>query len=283
MNKYLLIHEHLSIKLKDSNDYNYENFDLVVEKLNQGYIKGLSEILDVSNKSIGQNFSFIEKIKEHTPVKILYSIGLYKSPYIDSYSERSFLEIYYFLKQNLFEGYYKLGYFPSVIGEVGASFNIITEMERRILTVCAFVAKEFNLPLVIHTTMGTCGLEIFQLLSKFNLSPRKMLFSHMDLCRDINEVLFLLSKGVFISYDTFGKEEYMNDEERIDKLLFLLKEGYHEHICISTDITKTNKLNEMGYDYIIKSLIPALTIRGINKKVIDKICYFNARSFLYGK
>ena len=48
----------------------------------------------------------------------------------------------------------------------------------------------------------------------------------------------MLKAGVYIQFDTIGKNHYRSETERLSDLLYLLDRGYVGQLMLSCDITK---------------------------------------------
>ena len=108
----------------------------------------------------------------------------------------------------------------------------------------------------------------------------------------------LLSKGVYIEFDNFGKEYYVEREARrdgyglfvhdIDRVLCLkqlIEEGYASQILMSCDVCLKSCLRTYGgygYDHVLRNILPMMEEAGIAKEAIDKIIRENPVRFLEG-
>ena len=281
--RYILVHEHLSICLENEKvyKYNFNNTQLVIDKLNLAQQKGLVDIVDLTNSTMGCSWKTLKTIQDGTDLNIHYCVGMYKDPYLPNLKNKSIDDILERISQEMDECNEQLGYLPIVCGEIGTSLNHFTNNEKKVFEACTILSKKYKLPIVTHTTLSTCASEQINFLVSNDISPNKILISHMDLSNDSNYLINILNKGVYIGFDTFGKERYKTDLERIEMLKNLLFKGYEDQICLSTDITETEELERMGYTYIIDSVVPKLEEAGLTNIQIDKLIYKNSYSFLY--
>lgn len=108
------------------------------------------------------------------------------------------------------------------------------------------------------------------------------MIGHVDLSGDSDYVLQLLRQGVYVEFDTIGKENYMPDQTRVDMLLAIQEAGFTDKVFLSLDITRKSNLNfrgGIGYSYLIETFIPMLREGGITEKFIQKMLIDNPQTF----
>lgn len=106
-----------------------------------------------------------------------------------------------------------------------------------------------------------------------------MIIGHMSSSHGIKEVKRIMDKGVYAAFDQFGILSIPgipSDEEKMEHLLNLLREGYEDSIVISHDCC----FDRMGYvsqsrprypDMIFKTVISYLKEKGISGQTVKKI------------
>jgi phosphotriesterase-related protein len=124
------------------------------------------------------------------------------------------------------------------IGEIGIS-EIFDDKERRVLRAAAIASKDTGAAINVHINPWTTnGLEASDILLNAGVSPDRICISHIDVENREDYIFALLKKGVYVEFDNFGKEYYINasvrnsgygcfvhDTERV-KLLKKEREGY---------------------------------------------------------
>src|SRR5699024_6645280 len=99
-----------------------------------------------------------------------------------------------------------------------------------------------------------------------------------DLNPNKEEVLDVLRSGVYIGFDTIGKNNYRPDEERLAFLLDFIEKGYHKQILLSADLTRNShwkKHHGPGYDLVLTTFIPKLKEHGVSDDVINDLLIHN--------
>ncbi|WLR55387.1 phosphotriesterase [Mesobacillus subterraneus] len=281
------VHEHLSIdlsRIKKDPDTILDDEPGMMEELRDFHLEGGRAMVEVTNDGMGRDVLRLKRLSETSGVHIIACTGFYKDPFIPEYAQNwcadQFAE--HFIKEAT-EGIEDTGIFPGVIGEVGTSKNEIKPIERELMIGAALAGVATGLPVTTHTTLGTLGYEQVQLLTAQGLSTEQIIIGHQDLNPDFDEVLAVLETGVFIDFDTIGKNNYRPDDERIEFLLEFIKRGYEKQILLSADLTRKShwkKHGGPGYDLVLRDFIPKLRSHGVSEDIINKFLISNpARAF----
>ncbi|MHB9026921.1 MAG: phosphotriesterase family protein [Armatimonadota bacterium] len=180
-----------------------------------------------------------------------------------------------------------------VIGEIGIS-DPVHPNERKCLQAAALAYRETTVPIYVHTfPWGKTGLEAAWLLLQGGVAPGKIVICHTDVEPDIDYILELLSLGIFVEFDNFGKEFYIDpadrafaggsfiqDSERARLLRRLVDDGVARQLLITNDIclkTMLHAYGGWGYDHILRNIVPMLRHEGISQDTIDLFLVENPR------
>src|SRR5699024_7092588 len=109
-----------------------------------------------------------------------------------------------------------------------------------------------------------------------------IVIGHVDLTGDADYVLDLLNKGVYVEFDTIGKENYMPDKVRVEMLKKIEQAGYTDKVFLSMDITRKSHLEYkggLGYSFLLDSFIRLLQKGGISETFIEKMLILNPHTF----
>ncbi|WP_226643162.1 phosphotriesterase [Mesobacillus subterraneus] len=281
------VHEHLSIdlsRIKKDPDTILDDEPGMLEELRDFHQEGGRAMVEVTNDGMGRDVQRLKRLSEESGVHIIACTGFYKDPFIPEYAQNWTAEQFamHFIKEAT-EGIEDTGILPGVIGEVGTSKNKIMPIERELMIGAALAGKETGLPVTTHTTLGTLGYEQVQILTDQGLSTEQIIIGHQDLNPHFDEVLAVLETGVYIDFDTIGKNNYRPDEERIEFLLEFIKRGYEKQILLSADLTRKShwkKHGGPGYGLVLRDFIPQLRSRGVTQDIIDSFLISNpARAF----
>ena len=106
----------------------------------------------------------------------------------------------------------------------------------------------------------------------------------------------LLQMGVYVEFDNFGKEYYVDrearregyglfvhDTDRVECLKTLIDEGYGKQLLASCDVclkTCLRTYGGWGYDHVLVNIVPMMEDAGIQKAAIDDLLIHNPAEFL---
>uniref|UniRef100_A0A7N8XH58 N-acetyltaurine hydrolase n=2 Tax=Mastacembelus armatus TaxID=205130 RepID=A0A7N8XH58_9TELE len=181
-----------------------------------------------------------------------------------------------------------------VIGEIGTGWPI-TESEKKVLRATAHAQAQLGCPVIIHPGRNPAApAEIIRILQEAGGDISKTVMSHMDrTIFDKGELLEFGKLGSYLEYDLFGIEmlnypfnlevDMPSDNQRVQTLAMLLKEGYEDKLLMAHDIHTKNRLTKYGghgYSHILKNIVPKMLTRGITQHQVDKILIDNPKHLL---
>jgi phosphotriesterase-related protein len=183
-----------------------------------------------------------------------------------------------------------------VIGEIGTS-DAIHPNEKKNLLAAGLAFRQTEAAIYVHTyPWSRAGLEAVDILVKQDVDPAKIVICHIDVEINIEYIRALLERGVFVEFDNFGKEFYIDPADRgfaggvfardIDRVLAikkLLSWGYEKRILVTNDICLKCMLHYYGgwgYDHIIRNVAPMMLDEGIPRETIDTFLCENPRHLL---
>ncbi len=284
------MHEHTTIDLsevKNNEDCKLDVFPETVREFKSLYEKGVRNIVDVTNIGMGRNITYVQKVAEETGINIVFSTGFYQDSFYpihvfreskEKLAERMILEIV--------EGIRGTDAKAEVIGEIGTSYNKWTETEQKVFEAVVMAHKQTKKPISTHTSIGTLGHEQVEFFKKHEVDLNRVVIGHVDLSGDADYILKMLREGVYVEFDTVGKENYMPDRVRAEILKKIQAKGYIDKVLLSMDITRKSHLaykGGVGYSYLIDTFIPLLQTYGITGESIDKMLIKNPRAFMKGE
>lgn len=264
---------------------------------------GVNTIVDATPNETGRNPEILREIAEKTGMNIICSSGFYSeaegaSAYFKLRSQLGdgVAQIQEMFKKEVTEGIGETGIKPSVF-KLASSKGTITAYEEMFFKAAAHVSREEGVSIITHTEEGTMGPEQADLLISEGADPKRIAIGHIGGNTDINYLMNVLEKGVYISFDRFGIEGLAGaptDERRKACLIGLLGVGYAHQIMISQDWVN-HWLGRPGVTEIVsmvmprwsptnifENIIPALLKAGVTQDQIDTMMIENPRRFLTG-
>lgn len=279
-------HEHITIDLaqeKNNNDCCLDCFFDTITELKQLYKLGVRNIIDVTNSGMGQNPTYVQDVAEQTGINIIQAVGWYQEKFLPKIvAEKPVSELANILINTIQNGFPNTNLCPQLIGEIGTSHNKMTENENKVFAASIIAAKQTGVIISTHCTLGTYATEQIKFFKKHNFPLARVVLGHIDLNNNIDYILALLETGVYIQFDTVGKENYLPDSKRLHMLKIIEKAGYTKQVMLSLDITRKSQLKKnggIGYSYLLTNFVPYLKENGISDTFIEQMLSENPYRF----
>lgn len=262
-----------------------------VKELNLFKRFGGQSVVDCTVDEIGRNPLSLKSISEKTGVNIIMGCGHYydkthglstKTRAVSSFAEE--------MRRDLTEGARGTDIKAGIIGEIGTS-AVISESERRVVTAAGIVSGELDKAIHVHTDLYTeNGYEIVKILQNEGAKAERICIDHIDVLIRPDYIYRLLDSGVYIEFDNFGKEFYVNkarrfayDLERVKTIKDIVSKGYESQILITNDICLKTMLafyGGNGYAHVLNTVKKMLLEEGVSEKIYNKIMTENVAEFL---
>lgn len=300
--KNMLFHEHFAFgkmdyKMEQVNNYNrkvaYARYINVIALMKEYHV---NFVLDATPIECGRDPMLLKALSQETGMHIVCATGFFKD---EGESLAVLKSLSYILDLENFMANLFVKEIQSGIGETGCRAGVIkvatgnncmTALERSIFISAARAQRSTNVPVITHCERGTMGEEQAELLVDLGVSPQKIVIGHMTSNHSLVIQRKILEKGVFIGYDQFGIEsipDIPKDEEKIQNLIILIKEGFENQILISHDtlyerMGVLSKSKPRLPNLIFEKVIPALHEAGITDVQINKILGDNQKQLFKG-
>lgn len=273
------------------------NPDLAETELLEFKFAGGHALVDATPPDIGRDVHALYKISVLTGLSIIAGCGYYTfDTHPVDMAKRSVEQITDEITAELTGSIFGSEIRAGVIGEIGTS-EVIHPNEEKVLRAAARAYKETNAGIIVHTyPWAENGIRIIDILMKEGVPPGKISINHVDVEINLDYIIKLVSRGVFVEFDNFGKEYYIDywnrgfaggvfarDIDRVKALQVLIEKGFTENILISCDIclkTLLHKFGGWGYDHVLSHIVPMMKQAKIDKDGIDLIVEENPKRFL---
>lgn len=280
------MHEHTTIdlsRIKNIDDTNLNCFEETVEEFKVLYSKGVRNIVDVTNLDMRRNPLYVQKVAEETGINIIQATGFYTEKFLPRIvTEWSTKELADLMIKEIETGIAETEIKAQIIGEIGSSKNGWTKNEMKVFNAAVQAHKATGVPITTHTTLGTNGHEQVQFFKENTIDLAKVVIGHVDLSGDLDYILKMLDAGVYVEFDTIGKENYQPDALRVSMLREIEKRGLEDKVFLSMDITRKSNLTfnqGIGYAYLLDTFVPMMEAAGISKETIEKMLIHNPINF----
>ncbi|MFC6347694.1 phosphotriesterase family protein [Vagococcus carniphilus] len=281
------MHEHTTIdlsRLKNIDDTNLNCYDETVAEYKKLYAKGVRNIVDVTNMDMRRNPMYVKRVADETGMNIVQATGFYQDKFLPEFvTDYTVKQLTDFMTKEINEGIADTDIKAQIIGEIGTSKNEMTEREAKVFEASVIAHKETGVPITTHTTLGTYGHEQVEFFKKHGADLSKVVIGHVDLTGDINYILHMLDQGVYVEFDTIGKENYQPDLLRVEMLKEIEKRGFTDKVFLSMDITRKSNMEYMGgigYSYLLDTFVPLALENGVSQKFITKMLEENPQAFM---
>lgn len=274
------------------NDYETQKKEILRFKAAGG-----QTVVDATMPGIGRDPKMLRRISEATGLNVVMGTGYYvSSTHPEELKAMSEEEIAELMVKEIENGAEGTDIKAGVIGEIGIS-EIFGEEERRVLRASAIAYKKTGVGVLVHINPWTQnGLEASDILLRSGVSPKKIAISHVDVENNMEYIRTLLRKGVYIEFDNFGKEYYVerearrsgyglfvHDTDRVNCLKTLIDEGYLPQLLLSCDVclkTCLRTFGGYGYDHVLVNIVPMMEDAGISAEAIRTMLVDNPAAFL---
>jgi len=275
-----------------------DDLETAVQEVNDFKVAGGATIIDCTSIGINRSPQLLREVAVRTGVHIVAGCGYYTHdthpPEMSRWSVETIAES---MLRDLTQGIDASAVRAGVIGEIGTSDPIRPD-EHKSLLAAAMAHKQTGAPLQIHAyPWGKAGLAATHILNDAGVDPARIVVCHVDVAIDLAYIRELLKTGVYVEFDNFGKEFYIDaadrigftggifarDLERVRAIKTLLEWGYDRQVLITNDICLKQMLRcygGWGYSHIIRHIMPMMTDEGIPAPTIQQIVCQNPANWL---
>ncbi|MGL4696605.1 phosphotriesterase family protein [Enterococcus larvae] len=280
------MHEHTTIdlsRIKNIDDTNLNCFEETVAEYKKLYTKGVRNIVDVTVMDMKRNPLYVQKAAEASGLNIIQATGFYTERFlpeiVDEYSTQQLAEL---MIKEIEVGIADTAIKAQIIGEIGSSKDGWTEREKKVFNAAVIAHRKTGTPITTHTTLGTFGHEQVAFFKENDVDLSKVVIGHVDLSGSGEYVLHMLEQGVYVEFDTVGKENYLPDIERVKMLQQIEEAGFTDKVFLSMDITRKSNLeyqDGIGYSYLLDVFVPLMKENDISESFIQKMLVTNPQEF----
>lgn len=280
------MHEHTTIdlsRIKNIDDTNLNCFEETVAEYQKLYAKGVRNIVDVTVMDMKRNPLYVEKVAQATGMNIIQATGFYTERFlpemVTTYTTAELADV---MVKEITEGIADTKIPAQIIGEIGSSKDGWTPREKKVFDAAVRAHKETGTNVTTHTTLGTFGHEQVAFFKEQGVPLQQVVIGHVDLSGSAEYVLRMLDQGVYVEFDTIGKENYLPDLTRVDMLKAIEARGFTDQVFLSMDITRKSNLEYMGgigYAYLLDTFVPLLRENQISESFITKMLVQNPQKF----
>ncbi len=246
---------------------------------------GLNTIIDGTPPDLGRDIELLVRVSRLSGVNIVASTGFY-------YDDRCYIKnktpeflANYFIDECKFgsENTYKTAspVLPGML-KCATGTNGITPINATYLKTMAIVQHQTSLPLFVHCSHSTGSApKQLELLLENGAAADKTIIGHASDSDNIEYLVSLLERGVFLGFDRIYDLDY-----QLDTLIKLLDLGYENRILLSRDgdvhfdfssggFEEALNRTENKFTIVLDKFLSSLERRGIDKCTRRKLLVDN--------
>ncbi|CFQ30816.1 phosphotriesterase-related protein [Yersinia bercovieri] len=283
---YTYAHEHLHIDLsgfKNNLDCRLDQYQPICDEMRKLVAKGVANIVEVTNRYMGRNPQFLLNLMRDSGINVIASTGYYTdSFYPPMVRESTAQQLAQTMIDEIETGIDGTELKAGVIAEIGTSEGVITADEAKVFHAAALTHHATGLAISTHTSFSTMGLQQIALLKQHGVPLDRVVIGHCDLKEQPDLILQMIDMGVYVQFDTIGKNSYFPDERRVAMLVTLAQHGLLDRVMLSMDITRRSHLTingGSGFSYLVDSFIPMLLAAGISQAQVEMMLRHNPNKF----
>jgi len=296
---FTLIHEHIFLDLRNDvwlSDRMLNDTELAYEELMRYKNAGGVTLVDHTNGDLRGNKNRILPIKhplairemaERTGLQIILGCGWYREPYYEPYLHRAKTDkIAEEIVDDVTVGIDGTDVRAGFIGEIGSHSNYISAVEERVFRAAARAQIKTGLSMTTHQSEGDVALDQLDILEQEGVDLRRVICSHIASGPTHDYAIALAKRGAFFSIEGIGSFRPRYQENVIERILYVVEQGYIDHMMFSHDVcvqTMYAANGGAGYDFISTTWLPLLMERGLSAEQLHRIMVDNPRRALTGE
>lgn len=275
-----------------------DDYDTQLKEIIRFKKAGGGTIVDVTMPGIDRNPKRLAQIAKDSGLNVIMGTGYYVHAYHpEKVKAMTAEELADEMVQEITVGVD--GVKAGIIGELGVS-EVFTDEEKKVILAAALAYKKTGTSVMVHVNPWTTfGLDAADILLENGVPADRIAICHIDVINNVEYILQLLEKGVYIEFDNFGKQYYVEkaarcvgydcfvtDVERVKLVKMLVEKGYTKQLLFSCDVCLKNLLRTYGgwgYDHVLTNIVPMMDDFGIDEATIKTIIEDNPADYLLGK
>lgn len=270
--------------------------DAAVRELTRFKMMGGSSVVETSPRGFGRDPVGLFKVSNATGLNIICSTGFYvgaSHPPVVAQSSES--ELRALMVNELTKGIGTTGIRAGVIKiAMGTSWGrpFADANEEKAFRAAVQAHAETGAAIEIHPARPYTTRHwdtYFDIIEKAGGRLEKVMALHMEFfARDIDYQKSLLDRGVTVSYDQFGGEEYFTsrddayppDRLRVDAVCALVEAGHAAKVVLSNEVAWKCNYTEYGghgYGHILENILPEFRSKGMKEADIRTMLVENPK------
>ena len=246
--------------------------------------RGGGTIVDVSSIGLKRDPQALRRLSEATGLHVVMGTGYYQRVFHpEDMDDRTVEELADEIVADLVVGVGDTGIRSGIVGEVGVNGGPLRPNEIKSIRAAARASRLTGAPISIHRGgEGTERRETLNIAGEEGADLDRVIMGHSDeIASDIDLMLELLERGVYIEFDLLGREEALVESttSMVTRAVpELIAAGFEDRILLSQDVCWKVHLKHYGgsgYSFILEKFLPHLLENGVSQAQSDKFMVEN--------
>lgn len=271
-------------------NYVLDNVDSAIAEVSHFGALGGRTIVDVTSRGLGRDPEALRRASTATGLNIVMGSGWYQKVFHpDDMDSRSVETLTDEIVRDVTVGVGDTGIRSGIIGEIGVNGDPITDNEARSVRAAARASLITGAAISFHSPpLKPEKQDVLDIVEEEGADLTRTILGHScSMADDVPFMLELLSRGVYIQFDTLGvvrtSEEPARDHNVAVAIPQMIDAGYGDRILLSQDVCWKSHLQAYGgsgYTYIQETFLPYLASLGVSDNLQRQIMVENPRRVL---
>jgi phosphotriesterase-related protein len=268
-----------------------EDADLAAEELGRAAALGQRAVVDLTVWGLGTRPRDLPAIARASGVHVIAGCGAYLDrphpPEVADVAENELAERFTRALQEEIEP--GTGVRAGLLGLIGTS-EPVTASEQRVLRAAGAAAGRTGAAITVRLDPSARrGEWVLEQLAAAGCPPERVIFGNVDEFIDRAYLGALARAGATLEW-CFGNEAYYRDgykdptdAERLDGICAAVEDGLRDRCVLGCSVwtkTQLRAYGGMGYDHLLRRIVPTLRSRGVPDDVLDAMLVHNPRRLL---
>ena len=265
--------------------------ELAIAELGRAAALGQRAVVDMTALGLGPRPAELPRIARATGMHIVAGCGIYLDrphPRPIGDANEAWLTDWFVgaLEEEIEPG---AGFRAGLLGLIGTS-EPVTASEQRVVRAAGAAAAQTGAAVTLRLDPSARrGEWILDLLGAAGCAPEQVVIGNVDEFIELEYLCALARAGATLEW-CFGNEAYYRDGykdptdlERIDGLCAVLDAGLAGRCVLGCSVWTKVQLRAcggMGYDHLLRRIVPALNTRGVSQAQLDEMLVENPRRLL---
>ena len=273
-------------------NYVLDSEDSAIAEVSHFGVLGGQTMVDVTSMGLGRDPEALRRASTATGLNIVMGSGWYQKVFhpddMDSRSVETLTdEIVHDVTVGV--GDFTENIRSGIIGEIGVNGDPITDNEARSVRAAARASLITGAAISFHSPpLKSEKHDVLDIVEEEGADLTRTILGHScSMADDVPFMLELLSRGVYIQFDTLGvvrtSEEPARDHNVAVAIPQMIDAGYGDRILLSQDVCWKSHLKMYGgsgYTYIQEIFLPYLSALGVSDEALRQITVENPRRVL---